>query len=367
MATMMRFLRLSSSKEEDEGRGLGASFRRRLSIRSRKKLREKRQRHLSEPFPNPEVLSGFRESLLSRNSIDINTDEGGRNNNANWLSPPFNRNDSVSSSSNSYEDTVSDRTSLNSIDSMSCSSSCDIPITLATPPKPPRQNIRKHFVCQNPDCGKVDYLLGKLQILFLSCPYCFTHYCSVKCQLENRNDHLKVCYLGQIEECLDKIEKRLEQERQLNIHFADIAWSNYSDKGRGCMFIVFRSPLALKDFVDTELDAIGQGKGKVKFRPSFCTHMELMKKTCKSTHQSQIIEAVGKYNPCSEMLLNCAVMLNKKVPSVPAPRIVDTCIRRLLLLPLKEKKEVQRDFCSEFLSVNSLLKVTKNSRRRKSF
>ncbi|XP_057290413.1 uncharacterized protein LOC130613103 [Hydractinia symbiolongicarpus] len=197
-------------------------------------------------------------------------------------------------------------------------------LTTSLPEKPPRRSERKQFTCQNKDCSKTEVLLGRIQMEFKSCKYCFTHYCSVKCNLHSYHGHLNICYYGKINYYLNKTESILREDEKYNHHYYQYSWNGYKTSDRGCLFLVFLSPQNLFDFIDHEKHV----------KPSYSSSVKILKTTTNSEYQRNILKVVSGYDPLKEFLINVAVVVDKVIPLEPLPRLRDKCLKRLLVIPI---------------------------------
>ena len=91
-----------------------------------------------------------------------------------------------------------------------CSSLSDV----QPPAKPPRKTTRREFICKH--CGFMEQLRGQVELLFKSCVYCFTHYCSAECQNKDLKSHYKYCFYGKIYYYIEKLKKILVSNKNMN-------------------------------------------------------------------------------------------------------------------------------------------------------
>ena len=326
-------------------------------------MREKRKRNISEPIPIVKSTAAVEQLLRfhGNNNIFILAD-GTSSVSASPCHRGFNRlfsfetwstGTEVSTQSESETPTtprIADIGKTLDLDQMPPVFS-ETPVAEAFPPKPPRIKERRTFVCQNKDCSKQEIILGKFQVMFRSCNFCFTHYCSAYCQNKSWNDHKKVCYYGKIDSSLKKAH-RILQTGNVNFYFSQIAQEGFTSKGKGCLFVVFSSTRCLDNFLEQKLTAL-------RFRPSYSSASDVLKKGVTNDYRHKLVETVQSYDPATEMVINLAVVVGRKIPTNPVPRRREVTVRKIAVVKLHEDLSVNtRQYANfkECLSYDVLVK-----------
>ena len=242
--------------------------------------------------------------------------------------------------------------------SQTLGTTCEDKLFSSLPEKPPRRTAWKKFTCQNNKCRKTEMMLGKVEMEFKSCEYCFTHYCSVNCQQQTFKSHLEICYYAKIYYYLNLVETLLYENDAVNRIYYEYTLTGYKSRGRGCLFLVFLSPSQLFEFVDNAIYP----------KPSYSTNVEILKTTTTSAYQRNILQVISAYHPTETFLINIAILVDRDIPIDPLPRRREQCLKKLLVVPI----------CKDPLTMNcgiifddhrSTLKSSSNIKkcRRKSF
>lgn len=309
-------------------------------------LREKRKRNISEPMPivtsstTVQRLLGFQDNnnmfvLTDGSSISESPCHRGFNplySDTSSATTDYATSDNEACDDSVFVDSATERLRRNSIGTPKA------PRQL--PPKPPRMRQKRTFVCQNSACGKSEVLLGKIQVLFKSCNFCFTHYCSAKCQNASWCQHRKVCYYGGVDSSLIEAQLVLS-ERDVNFYLSKQAYDSYVSKGRGCLFMVFSSPLALNEFIEHKIAG-------VRFRPSYSTAKDVLKCCVSNRYRRKLLEIISTYEPASQIVVNIAVVVGHKVPNNPVPRSREVTVRKITTLDLHQ------DFAAQGSQLNAI-------------
>lgn len=216
------------------------------------------------------------------------------------------------------------------------------------PLKPPRSCAEKIFVCQR--CGLTENLLGKVELELKSCSYCFTHYCSVVCQVKSSKEHLEICYYGKIYHKLKLLHSLLTSDVILNKIYYAHASKGYRSHGRGCLFITCISPTFLYKLTDHQTE----------IKPTFSSDKRVIKDTVKGPYQQKVLEQIALYNPAVEFIFNVTVVVDRKIPLDPLPRLREKCIRMLYVIPVLEVD--QKDVTDVYMSNNGNTSTLKRSK-----
>lgn len=321
-------------------------------------LREKRKRNISEPIPIVKSTAAVERMLRfhDNNNMFLLTD--GSSISESPCHRGYNRQfcSETSSTTTGYANSEDDDSVF--VDQLIESSK----IEPAFPQKPPRMKQKREFVCQNQNCNKREVLLGKVQVLFKSCNFCFTHYCSARCQNISWKEHKNVCFYGNIDSNLSQIETILEQP-EVSIYFSKLAFDGYKFKGRGCLFITFSSPKALVEFVEHTIAGI-------RFRPTYSATMDVLKRCVSNRYRRQLVDTIGYYEPATQYVINVAVVVGHRVPNNPVPRTREVTVRKILTAHLhpdftaREKQLSTLKECQTFSPTRKLKLQAKNSRRK---
>eukprot|EP00795_Rhopilema_esculentum_P010992 gene10992-19831_t len=293
-------------------------------------LQEKRKRNISEPIPIVkssavvERLLGFNDN----NNVFVHADAGS------FTESPchrgFNRMYISETSSTVTEYQNGDSESAD--DAVFATPRDDKPRRYSTcsfyPPKPPRMKQKRTFMCQKRGCGKTDFLLGRVQVAFKSCSFCFTHYCSAKCQNEDSVEHMQVCFYGSIDAKLTRLSKTL-QETDVTHYLSKRAWDGFASKGRGCLFIIFSSVERLDEFLNCRVDGI-------KFQPTYSGKTEVLKCCVSNNYRRKLLGKISSYNPATHLIVNTAVVVGRRIPNNPVPRNKDVTVRKILVIELNK-------------------------------
>ena len=228
------------------------------------------------------------------------------------------------------------------------------------PPKPPRMRQKRTFICQNRGCGNAEILLGRIQVAFKSCNFCFTHYCSAKCQNENLREHMKICFYGKIDSNLTKLSTIL-RKGDINAHLSKMAYDGYMERGRGCLFMVFSSKEELNKLVDSETMV-------KKLQPLYSTVADVKRGCVKNKYQQKLLKKTSSYEPSMQFIVNIAIVVGRRVPNNPVPRTRDVTVRKIVLLDLHEDigpKQQRLLLVKECLPpLNTTLENSKEYRRK---
>ncbi len=294
-------------------------------------LREKRKRNISEPIPIVKSSAAVERLLRFRdnNNVFLLTDGSSISESPchHGCSRLFSSETSslTTGYANSDNENLDDSVFVDSITVRLRSGSVGAqipPKPPRLPPKPPRMRQTREFVCQNPNCCKSEVLLGRTQVLFKSCNFCFTHYCSAKCQNESWKEHKKVCFYGNIDSNLQKVENTLKED-DVNYYFSKLAHDGYASKGRGCLFIVFSSPLQLEEFLKHKIAG-------VRLKPSYSALKDVFRRGVSNRYRKKLIETIASYEPATEYVINMAVVVGQKAPNNPVPRNREVTVRKII-------------------------------------
>lgn len=339
----------SQSKSVKEGRQLG--------------LREKRKRIISEPIPIEknsaavDKLLGFQDnnnlfSLTDASSFSESPCHRGFNrlyiSETSSTVTEYHNGDDLSTDGAVFVTPREDQARRNSV-------------CVFIPPKPPRMRQKRTFICQHRGCGKAEILLGRVQVALKSCTFCFTHYCSARCQNEDLAEHLKVCFYGKIDTNLDKLI-RMINEGNVNRYLSKLAFDKYIAKGRGCLFIVLPSNEQLQETVDN--DSAG-----LRFQPLFSSRSDVERCCVSNRYRRKLLRAVETYEPATQFIVNIAIVAGQRIPNNPVPRKRDVTVRKIVALDLHEEV---RPTQQELLTINAFSPIKRNNnegsieRRRKS-
>ena len=196
------------------------------------------------------------------------------------------------------------------------------------PPKPPRMRQKRTFICQNRGCGQTEILLGRIQVAFKSCNFCFTHYCSAKCQNENSTEHLKVCFYGKIDSNLTKLSKMLGNG-DVNFYFSNLAYHGYTTKGKGCLFIVLSSKDELDELVTDENTIM-------RYQPLYSSLPDIQRGCVTNKYCRKLVKTISLYEPATQFVVNIAIVVGRRVPTNPVPRTRDVTVRKIVVVDLNE-------------------------------
>eukprot|EP00112_Aurelia_sp_Birch-Aquarium-sp1_P008969 Seg2003.1 transcript_id=Seg2003.1/GoldUCD/mRNA.D3Y31 product="Apical junction component 1-like" protein_id=Seg2003.1/GoldUCD/D3Y31 len=314
----------------------------RLRLRSNKESRrlsvkDKRKRIISEPVPivesspTVEKLLGFNDNnnvfLLTEGS-SINESPCHRGFNRLFLSETasaiteYHSTDTNSEDDQVFVETPPRRASI-------CS---------PYPPKPPRMKQRRTFICQNRGCPNTDLLFGRTQVLFKSCSFCFTHYCSAKCQNENLTEHMNICFYGNVDSKLTKLV-RILHDNEVGFYFSKLANEGYLTKGKGCLFMTFSSLRGLDEFLEFQIAG-------VRLQPSYSAIADVKKCCVSNKYRQKLLGAISNYDPTTQFIVNIAVVVGHQIPNNPVPRNREVTVRKIAIVELN--KELQPSYSQIF-------------------
>eukprot|EP00794_Sanderia_malayensis_P015948 gene15948-17551_t len=336
----------------------------------RLELRERRKRNISEPIPITKSSAAVERLLRFRdnNNVFLLADGGSSISNS-PCHHGFSRLYSSETSSvttgcfpNVDVDEIDDSVFVDSITERLGSIAQANEFHL--PPKPPRMKQSREFICQNSTCRKSEVLLGKFQVLFKSCSFCFTHYCSAKCQNECRREHRKVCFYGNIDHNLQQIQ-RILKESNASYYFSKLAYDGYIFKGRGCLFMIFSSPSAMDEFIEHKIAGM-------KFKPSYSASTDVIKRCVSNKYRKTLLETIYTYEPATQFVVNIAVVVGHRAPNNPVPRRREVTVRKIIIVDIhpdfaaREKAMCMLKECREFQTINSHIIINRENIRRKS-
>ena len=305
----------------------------RLRLRSNKESRrlsvkDKRKRNISEPLPivesspTVEKLLGFNDNnnvFLLTDGSSINESPCHRGFNRLFLSETasatteYHSTDTTSEDEQVFVETPPRRASI-------CS---------PYPPKPPRMKQRRTFICQNRGCPNTDLLFGRTQVLFKSCNFCFTHYCSAKCQNENRAEHMNICFYGNVDSKLTKLVRILNNNRA-GFYFSKLANEGYLTKGKGCLFMTFSSLKALDEILQFQIAG-------VQLQPLYSAISDVKKCCVSNKYRQKLLEVISSYDPTTQFIVNIAVVVGHRIPNNPVPRNREVTVRKIAIVELNNE------------------------------
>ena len=230
------------------------------------------------------------------------------------------------------------------------------------PPKPPRMRQKRTFICQNRACGKAEILLGRIQVTFKSCSFCFTHYCSAKCQNEHLTEHMKVCYYGKIDSSLTKLASMLCMG-DINFHLSRMAFTGYMDRGKGCLFLVFSSKSEMDDFIQSDTMV-------TRYQPLYSSVADVERGCVKNKYRQKLLRTISTYDPAMQFVVNIAIVVGRRIPNNPVPRTRDVTVRKIELINLHEdirpkpRGLLMMKECKPLLNYAFKMDTSKESRRK---
>lgn len=212
------------------------------------------------------------------------------------------------------------------------------------PPKPPRMRQKRAFICQNRGCKKTEILLGRIQVAFKSCNFCFTHYCSAKCQNESSAEHLKVCFYGKIDWSLARLSTMLSKG-DLNLYLSRLACDKYMTRGRGCLFIVLSSKEQLDEIVE-------KSPMFMQIQPLYSSVHDVERCCVSNRYRKKLLKTVASYDTATKFVVNVAIVVGRRVPNNPVPRMRDVTVRKIITIDLHEDVRPSQ---KELLSIEACL------------
>ena len=235
-------------------------------------------------------------------------------------------------------------------------------VCAVVPPKPPRMRQKRTFICQNRGCGKAEILLGRIQVAFKSCSFCFTHYCSARCQNENFKEHMKVCFYGKIDANLTELA-RILGESEMNANLSRMAYDGYIQRGKGCLFMIFSSKEELQELVNRKTLTSKQ-------QPLYSSVADVERGCVKNKYRQKLLRTISAYEPAMQFVVNIAIVVGRRVPNNPVPRTRDVTVRKIELvnlhadIRLKPKGLLMVKECLPLLNNAIDLRKSKDCRRK---
>ena len=107
---------------------------------------------------------------------------------------------------------------------------------------------------------------------------------------------------------------------------ASIASAGYSEKGRGCVMLIFASPNGARLFIE---EKVGQ-------KPTYASFEQLERLGVKSEHRRKLMKLISNYDPEFEFVVNVAIVAERNLPAEPAPRNKEPCVIDQFIVSLKE-------------------------------
>ena len=168
--------------------------------------------------------------------------------------------------------------------------------------------------CRNTKCGK-STKLSEARKSFKTCHNCFTYYCSRDCRKEHWERHKRKCLFSRINSGCKHIMKKVQNSDTSAEELSKIARTGYLTKGRGCVMLVFPSPLEADKF-------LMKGFAASQMNPANYANIKDIQdaRDIFADHEQELVQMCKSYNPELKYVLEVAIVTDQETPTWPIPR-----------------------------------------------
>ena len=193
--------------------------------------------------------------------------------------------------------------------------------------------------CRNTKCGK-STKLSEARKSYKTCHNCFTYYCSRDCRKEHWERHKRKCLFSRISSGCKHIVKKVQNSDTISEELSRIARTGYLTKGRGCVMLVFSSPIEADKF-------LMKGFQESQNPPNYANIKDVQEAAeVFGDHEQELVQMCKSYNPELKYVLEVAIVAGQKLPTWPIPRKDGHLIKKCAKLRLYSKaasKQAKKD------------------------
>ena len=169
--------------------------------------------------------------------------------------------------------------------------------------------------CRNTKCGKSEKL-SEARKSYKTCHNCFTYYCSRNCRKEHWEKHKRKCLFSRINSGCKHIIKKVQNSDAIAEELSKIARTGYLTKGRGCVMLVFPSPLEADKFLLKGFEASKDNPANYANIKDIQDETDVF-----GEHDQELIQSCKSYNPELKYVLEVAIVTSAdEIPTWPIPR-----------------------------------------------
>ena len=168
--------------------------------------------------------------------------------------------------------------------------------------------------CRNTKCGR-STKLSEARKSFKTCHNCFTYYCSRDCRKEHWERHKRKCLFSRINSGCKHIMKKVHNSDTIAEELSKIARTGYLTKGRGCVMLVFPSPLEADKFLMKGFAASQKNPANYANIKDIQDARDIF-----AEHEQELVQMCKSYNPELKYVLEVAIVADQETPTWPIPR-----------------------------------------------